>query len=70
VVLTKVVNNSTPNIGETVTYTVTVTNKGTTLVTNLVVKDDLPAGLTFVSATPVKRSLDNSKLDSRYITAR
>lgn len=54
VVLTKVVNNSTPNIGETVTYTVTVTNKGTTLVTNLVVKDDLPAGLTFVSATPGK----------------
>jgi uncharacterized repeat protein (TIGR01451 family)/gliding motility-associated-like protein len=54
VVLTKVVNNRTPNIGETVTYTVTVTNKGTTLVTNLVVKDDLPAGLTFVSATPGK----------------
>lgn len=54
VVLTKVVNNSTPNIGETVTYTVTVTNKGTTLVTNLVVKDDLPSGLTFVSATPGK----------------
>ncbi|AWK06841.1 hypothetical protein HYN56_22470 [Flavobacterium crocinum] len=54
VVLKKVVNNSTPNIGETVTYTVTVTNKGTTLVTNLVVKDDLPAGLTFVSATPGK----------------
>ncbi|MFH6958147.1 gliding motility-associated C-terminal domain-containing protein [Flavobacterium aquidurense] len=54
VVLTKVVNNSTPNIGETVTYTVTVTNKGTTLVTNLVVKDNLPTGLTFVSATPGK----------------
>jgi uncharacterized repeat protein (TIGR01451 family)/gliding motility-associated-like protein len=54
VVLTKVVNNSTPNIGETVTYTITVTNKGTTLVTNLVVKDNLPAGLTLVSATPGK----------------
>ncbi|MGL5111246.1 MAG: gliding motility-associated C-terminal domain-containing protein, partial [Flavobacterium sp.] len=50
--LTKVVSNATPNIGDVVTYTVTVTNKSTTLVTNLVVKDQLPAGLQLVAATP------------------
>ena len=54
VVLTKVVDNNSPNVGDTVTYTVTVANNGTTLVTNLVVTDDLPAGLTYVSGTPAK----------------
>jgi uncharacterized repeat protein (TIGR01451 family)/gliding motility-associated-like protein len=45
VVLTKVVDNTTPNTGDLVTYTITVTNNGPAVVTNLVVTDALPAGL-------------------------
>jgi uncharacterized repeat protein (TIGR01451 family) len=38
--------------GDTVRYVVTVTNDGTIDHTNVVVTDTLPAGVTFVSATP------------------
>jgi len=51
--LTKSVNNSSPIIGETVTFTITITNQSqTTTATNIVVDDVLPAGLTFLSAAP------------------
>ena len=52
IVLTKVVDNSTPDEGDTVTYTVTVTNNGLAAVTNLVVTDALPAGLTYGTVIP------------------
>jgi uncharacterized repeat protein (TIGR01451 family) len=38
--------------GSTITYTITVTNNGPDPATNVVVSDNLPAGLQFVSATP------------------
>ena len=38
--------------GETVTFTISVTNNGPDSATNTVVNDALPAALTFVSATP------------------
>ncbi|HET7063447.1 MAG TPA: DUF11 domain-containing protein [Rudaea sp.] len=50
--VTKSVNNPAPNVGDTVTFTVTVTNNGPTAATNVTLADLLPAGLTFVSATP------------------
>jgi uncharacterized repeat protein (TIGR01451 family) len=50
--LTKTVSNSTPNVGDTVTFTVTLTNHGPNPATNVSVQDALPAGLAFVSATP------------------
>ncbi|TMM30338.1 DUF11 domain-containing protein [Polaribacter aestuariivivens] len=52
IVLTKVVDNPTPNIGDVITYTITATNNGPALVTNLNVTDALPAGLTYGVVTP------------------
>lgn len=38
--------------GETLTYTIQVTNNGPSTATNVVLTDNLPAGVTFSSATP------------------
>lgn len=46
----KTVGTREPSIGETIEYTLTVNNLGTDTATNVVVRDALPAGLTFVSA--------------------
>ncbi len=45
----KVVDNSTPVQGETITYTVSVTNPGDFEATNVQVTDDLPNGITYQS---------------------
>jgi uncharacterized repeat protein (TIGR01451 family) len=50
--LAKAVSNATPNVGDTITYTITLTNAGPDPATNVTVNDVLPAGLTFISATP------------------
>ncbi|HEX7150879.1 MAG TPA: IPTL-CTERM sorting domain-containing protein [Thermoanaerobaculia bacterium] len=50
--ITKSTASTTATTGSNVTYTITVSNNGPTAATNVVVSDDLPAGLTFVSATP------------------
>ena len=50
--VTKTVDRPAPSVGETVTFTVTVANAGPSPATGVVVTDALPAGLTFVSATP------------------
>ncbi|HEV3260185.1 MAG TPA: DUF11 domain-containing protein, partial [Gemmataceae bacterium] len=49
--LVKTVNCSTPAVGETITFSVSVTDKGPGNATGVTVRDLLPAGLTFVSAT-------------------
>ena len=48
----KTVSDSTPNVGDTVSFTVTLANAGPDAATNVAVQDLLPAGLSFVSATP------------------
>ena len=48
--LAKTVNCPTPAVGSTVTFSVSVTDEGPSNATGVVVKDLLPAGLTFVSA--------------------
>jgi uncharacterized repeat protein (TIGR01451 family) len=48
----KTVSNATPNVGDQITFTVTLTNNGPDAATNVMLEDLLPAGLTFVSATP------------------
>src|SRR5262249_22384237 len=50
--LSKPVNDPTPVVGETITYTVTLSNSGPDAATDVQVTDHLPAGLSFVSATP------------------
>ncbi|HLX64913.1 MAG TPA: PKD domain-containing protein [Planctomycetota bacterium] len=50
--LAKSASTLTPILGQTITYTITLTNNGPANATNAVVSDPLPAGLTFVSATP------------------
>ena len=50
--LTKTADNAAPLINQNVTFTITVTNTGPTNTTGVTVRDLLPAGLSFVSATP------------------
>ncbi len=48
--ITKTADQSNYNVGNTVTYTITVTNNGLNPATGVVVTDTLPAGLTIVDA--------------------
>lgn len=56
--LTKIVNDAAPKEGDTVSYTVTVTNTGPGPATVVQVMDLLPAGVTFVSAVPGQGTYD------------
>jgi len=57
--LAKIVNNAAPNVGANVSYTITVTNAGPNTATNVAVTDQLAAGLTLVTATPVQGSYNS-----------
>ena len=50
--VTKVPSDATPAVGSTVVFTITATNIGPDNATQLEIHDLLPAGLTYVSATP------------------
>ena len=49
--LTKTVSDTTPNVGDTVTFTVTVTNDGPDDADNVAVEDSLPVGFSYVPAS-------------------
>src|SRR5262249_407443 len=53
------VSNGTAAVGEGVTCTGTVRNRGPSPATDVAVTDVLPAGLTFVSATPSQGTYDS-----------
>jgi uncharacterized repeat protein (TIGR01451 family) len=57
--LTKTVNNSTPNIGEKITFTINLSNAGSDIATGVQVSDVLPAGLAFVSASTAQGTYNN-----------
>jgi uncharacterized repeat protein (TIGR01451 family) len=57
--LAKTVGNPAPNVGDTITFTVTLTNAGPADATSVQVSDLLPEGLSFVSATPSKGAYDS-----------
>src|SRR5439155_114558 len=50
--LAKGVSAATPNVGDQITFTITLSNTGPDTATTVVLTDLLPAGLTFVSAVP------------------
>ncbi len=50
--VSNVVSNPTPNVGDTVTYTVTLTNAGPNAATNVTLSDAVPAGLSNVTTAP------------------
>src|SRR5262249_31832634 len=56
----KTVSNARPNVGDTITFTVTLSNTGPNSATNVTVQALLPAGLTFVSATPSQGNYSNT----------
>lgn len=51
VTISKTASTTTPNPGANVTYTIDLTNAGPSTATGVVLTDDIPAGLTFVSGT-------------------
>ncbi len=59
--LTKTVDNTNGNLGETVTYTITVSNGGPSAATGVVAEDGFPAGkLSYISDTPSQGSYDDA----------
>ncbi len=50
--LEKTVDDATPNLGQNVVFTVSLTNDGPDTATGVIVADTLPAGLTYVSDDP------------------
>ena len=57
--ITKMVSDATPNVGDTITFTIALTNSSGNPATNVTVQDLLPAGLAFVSATPSQGTYNN-----------
>src|SRR5262249_52371240 len=55
----KTVSNPTPNVGDTITFTAIVANTGPDSATAVTVTDQLPAGVTFLSATASQGAYDN-----------
>ncbi|MEA5575068.1 DUF4114 domain-containing protein [Anabaena sp. UHCC 0451] len=58
--LTQTVNNPNPNVGDEVTFTLTLTNKGPGSATSVQVTNLLPTGLSFISATPEQGTYDSN----------
>src|SRR5262249_53582890 len=56
----KTVSDPTPNVGDSITFTITLSNAGPDTATNVLLNDLLPSGLTFISAAPSQGSYNSS----------
>ncbi|MBD2194135.1 MULTISPECIES: DUF4114 domain-containing protein [Calothrix] len=57
--LTLAVDKENPNVGDQLTFTLTITNKGTGIASSIKVANLLPTGLSFISATPEQGTYDS-----------
>ncbi|QDT07547.1 hypothetical protein K227x_59750 [Rubripirellula lacrimiformis] len=58
--LTQTIADASPNVGDTVTFVVTLRNDGPSTATNVSVRDLLPAGVTLTTATPSQGNYNTS----------
>src|SRR5262249_15094310 len=58
--IAKTVSNLTPNVGDNIAYTITLTNNGSDPATNVRVQDTLPTGVDFVSFTASQGNYDKT----------
>jgi len=57
--ITNAVDKTTASVGDTVTYTIKVTNNGSVNATGLMITDDWPVGITYVSSSADIGTYDN-----------
>ena len=58
--LTKSVDDAVPNVGDTVTFTITLRNDGVDTATNVAVRDLLPSGLALLTGVPTSGSYNTT----------
>ncbi|NLA23737.1 MAG: DUF11 domain-containing protein, partial [Bacteroidales bacterium] len=58
--ITKTVDNSTPYVGDNITFTVTITNEGPSDALNIFAEDLLPSGYTYISHTVDNGTYNNT----------
>ncbi len=58
--LTKIVDDPSPNVGQSITFTLTVSNAGPDAASNVLVRDNLPPGVTFQSSSPTVGTYDQA----------
>lgn len=58
--LTKTVSNPNPNVGDQITFTLSLTNKGPGIASSIKVADILPPGLSFISANSIQGTYDSN----------
>ena len=66
--LTMSASSSTPKPGDKLTYTITVTNNGPQIASNVVVTDNLPAELTFLSCSSTGGGICGGTGNTRIVT--
>uniref|UniRef100_UPI00260520D9 T9SS type B sorting domain-containing protein n=1 Tax=uncultured Polaribacter sp. TaxID=174711 RepID=UPI00260520D9 len=57
--VTKIVDDATPNIGNTISYVIEVINNGPDTATNVSLVDNLPVGVTYVSSSTINGTFNN-----------